>query len=326
MNKTITILFCALSIFCINTQAQTTIENSNFDTYTSVTDNDFATWFSNGIGLTQVTTNGITGGCLTTPDSVNWGNDEANYCSKYVGDLAAATNTSICFKYDTTMITYPSYQRGVSIWLKPYSDFNHYINVSFNHTRLDIITYSWCNAPGPAFMPVHGNWYQLVVATTFLTNDSVGIHAEVNDLGITGTSTPTLMAQSNGAIADAIFSNDTAIQIGVSGTKIGGALYLDDFHYSGHKSNDSCVIAVVNTINNPDALNNFVFSENNNQIQLTNSSEMKVEIINLEGKIVETQIVNRNFSFNTSPLASGIYFLNANSVDGNFEKQFAVIK
>ena len=164
--------------------------------------------------------------------------------------------------------------------------------------------------------------------TTFLAGDSVGIHAEVNDLGVTGTSNPTLLAQSNGSIADSIFANDTAIQIGVSGTKKGGALYLDNFHFEGHKSSDSCVVAVVNSAHDFNSKSNFIFSNENNFVQLFNntSSLMNIEIVNLAGEIVSTVTATNKFSFNTSQLPSGIYFLKAKSVNENLVKKFLVIK
>ena len=298
MKKKFTIVFCFIIIFSSKTFSQTSTENVNFDNYTSASVNDFTTWFSGGNGLTQITTNGIAGGCLTTPDSIDWGNQEAHYCSKYVSDLATSTNTSICFKYDTTLINLPSYARGVSIWLKPFSDPNHYIIASYSHQkRIEILSYSWTNNPGPLLSLVQGNWYQLMVSTTFLPNDSVGIHAEVNDLGVTGTASPTLLAQSNGAIADMIFSNDTAILIAVSGTKKGGALYLDNFHFEGHKSSDSCVIAVVNSANDFSINENFIFSNENNLLQLSNhsSSVMNIEIVNLSGEIISTVTATNKF-------------------------------
>ncbi len=327
MNKVTAILFCTFSILTFKGFAQTT-ENVNFNNYSSASDNDFVNWFSGGNGLNQITTNGITGGSLSVPDSVNWGNDEMNYCSKYVGDLLVPTNTSVCFKYDTALINLPGFDRGVSIWLKPSSDFNHYIIASYSHQkRIEILSYSWTNNPGPLLSLVQGNWYQLVLATTFLSGDSVGIHAEVNDLGVTGVGTPTLLAQSNGAIADSIFANDNAIQIGVSGTRKGGAIYLDDFHFSGHKSADSCVI-VVNSVNGLNSADDFIFSNENSRFQLFNnhSSLMNIEIVNLSGEIISTVTVANVFSWDASQIPSGIYFLKAKSVDGNLVKKFAVIK
>ncbi len=308
--------------------AQTVNENVLFNNYTSTSDNDLANWFSGGNGLTQITTDGITGGCLTTPDSISWGNDEANYCFKYKGGDLASNTTSISFKYDTTLTSIPSYARCAAIWLKPYADFNHYIVTAVSHNKkIEILTYSWNNNPYPSVSLVHGNWYELKLELTFAAPDTIHIHTEVNDLGTTGTNFPILVNQSNGSINDAVFFADSAVQIGISGTHKGGALYLDNFSYTGQKSNDSCAFSIPNGVNDW-MEENFIFSENNSQINLSNSSslKMKVQIINLEGKIISSQTLNGNFSFSTSPLSSGIYFVKATSDKNNFVKRFLVVK
>ncbi|GDX53143.1 hypothetical protein LBMAG27_21900 [Bacteroidota bacterium] len=308
--------------------AQTVTKSVDFNTYTSASDNNLANWFSGGNGLTQIISTGISGGCLATPDSINWGNDEANYCFKYKGGDLANNATSICFKYDTTLTAIPSYARCAAIWLKPYADFNHYIVTSVSHDKkIEILTYSWNNNPYPFVALVHGNWYQLKLQLTYSAADTIHIHSEVNDLGASGTALPTLVAQSNGAINDALFFADSAVQIGVSGTHKGGALYLDNFSYEGQKSNDSCTYTVPNIVNDLSE-ENFSFSNTNSQIQVNNSSsiKMKVEIINIEGKILATKIVDGNFLFSTLQLASGIYLLKASWTEGDFVKQFAVIK
>lgn len=329
MNKLITVLFCALAFFTSKTGAQTSTEIVNFDNYVSVTDNDFANWFSGGNGLTQITTNGISGGCLSTPDSVNWGNDEANYCFKYKGGDFASNSTRFNFKYDSTLTNLPSYARCASIWLKPSADFNHYIVASVSHQKkLEILTYSWTNNGAPSFTLTHGNWYQLVLFLTYSSGGSINVAADLFDLGPSGLFSPSLVDHQFGGINDTVFSNDTAVQIGISGSLKGGAKYIDDFKFIGQKSSDSCAFSIPNSIEDIANSDKFIFYNENNSIQLLGAkvSAMKVEIINLEGKIIETQSVNGNFSFNATSLASGIYFLKAKSVDGNFVKQFAVIK
>src|SRR5262245_49774476 len=84
--------------------SQIVTEDILFDNYISATNNDFANHFTGGLGLAQITTSGITGGCLTTPNTISWGNDNAIYCSKYIGALSYYARTSISFKYDSTQI------------------------------------------------------------------------------------------------------------------------------------------------------------------------------------------------------------------------------
>lgn len=81
MKKSIA-LFVSMLIAIVKVNAQVVDEDVHFDFYQSVTNNDFINHFNGGWGLTQIQTNGITGGCLSTPDSVNWGNDNAIYCSQ----------------------------------------------------------------------------------------------------------------------------------------------------------------------------------------------------------------------------------------------------
>src|SRR6266536_995815 len=99
--KTKNIFLTAFLCLCfLTSSAQIVIENVSFDNYISPTNNDFTNRFTNGLGLTQITTNGITGGCLTTPNTVSWGNDNAIYCSKYIAADSSICNTRISFKYD----------------------------------------------------------------------------------------------------------------------------------------------------------------------------------------------------------------------------------
>src|SRR5215213_10709680 len=101
--KKITSLFFILAFHLFPAKGQIVIEQVDFNNYISPTDNDFVNRFNNGAGLAQITTNGITGGCLTVPATMNWGNDNAVYCSKYIANLGSYCKTNIAFKYDTAL-------------------------------------------------------------------------------------------------------------------------------------------------------------------------------------------------------------------------------
>jgi hypothetical protein len=153
--------------------SQIVTENVLFDNYISSANNDFVNYFTGGSGLSQITANGITGGCLTTPLTVNWGNDNAIYCSKYIAADSAYTNTRLSFKYDTSQINNINFDRAASIFLRPSRDFNHYVIASVNNNkRLQIISYSWTNTP-PLLNLQHNHWYEFLLNTAFVVDSPV---------------------------------------------------------------------------------------------------------------------------------------------------------
>ena len=141
-----TLVALMVSLFINSGRSQTVMEYVSFDNYISSSDNDFVNNFTVGTGLNQITTNGITGGCLTTPNTISWGNDNAFYCSKYENAAQNITTTRISFKYDNTQLNAVNYDRAVSIFLRPSVDFNHYVIASITHdSKLQIVSYSWAN-------------------------------------------------------------------------------------------------------------------------------------------------------------------------------------
>src|SRR6188768_210684 len=112
---------CILLLFLAGLPAhsQSVVEYISFDYFVTTADNDFVNNFSNGPGFNQITTNGITGGCLTTPVTESWGNDNAIYCSKYLDSANYVSNTYISFKYDSTQLNAANFDRTVTIYLRP---------------------------------------------------------------------------------------------------------------------------------------------------------------------------------------------------------------
>jgi len=244
--------FIAVLILCMKMPSgfsQIVTENVLYDNYASATDNDFVNYFTGGLGLSQATTNGITGGCLVTPNTVSWGNDNAIYCSKYIASEFDYANTRIAFKYDTTQINSSNFDRAVSLFLRPSADFNHYVIASVNYNKtLQIATYSWANSP-PVLNLQHGHWYEFLLSTDFITASplyQINVSAQVNDLGVTGQFPPIPVGNTNGTFYDSLLFGDTAVQVSLTGTLWGGAKYLDNFHFEGIKSADSCTITPTN--------------------------------------------------------------------------------
>jgi hypothetical protein len=238
------VLFLVLFTYVAHSQIVT--ETVTFDNYVSPSDNDFVNFFSVGTGLNMLTTNGITGGCLETPLTVNWGNDNAVYCSKYIAVPLNHSTTKLSFKYDSAQVNSANFDRAVSLFLRPSADFNHYIIASVTHDkRLQIVSYSYANTP-PLLNLLDNHWYELSLTTVYVSNAptyQINVSASVNDLGISGQSSPVNVAVSNGTLYDSLFVGDSAVQVSFTAALWGGAKYVDNFHYEGLKSADSCAVS-----------------------------------------------------------------------------------
>ncbi|MEO8087836.1 MAG: hypothetical protein ABI763_13515, partial [Bacteroidota bacterium] len=278
----LTVMIC-IFIGCLSAQAQMVNETVNFDNYINASDNDFINRFDNGPGLNQIQNNGITGGCLTTPQTESWGNDNAIYCTHFKGQIGVSYLTGICFKYDTTNLNSINFDRPVTIWMKPYLDPNHYVIASvLGSGNIQIVSYSTA-ASSPVLQWEQDHWYNLLLTTVFTggaVNDQININAQVNDLGVTGNDPPIPTGFTNAVLHDSILIADTAIESSVSGTQWGGALYLDNFRFDGLKSYDNCVSTTVHEIKNDDL---FEFYITGNKLIITtdkNFSNGEMEIDN----------------------------------------------
>lgn len=301
-----------LTIFSIHIQAQVVTENVHFDFYQSISNNDLVNYFNNGLGMAQIQTNGITGGCLTVPDSISWGNDDAIYCSHYHPNSGDTTITSVNFKYDSSTVKLSSYQRAITIFLHPSVDFNHYVIATVSgDKKIELITYGWVNSPYPYLNLLHDHWYNYKLSTAFLSATQVYVKADVYDLGLMGTSIPALVNTSSGSFTDNILATDTSIQVSVSATSFGGCHYLDDFSFHGRKGVSNCVTST--GINNP---KNFTgiemyYSSIENIIRVTNNNandKMNVSVFNVCGnKMTEILTMRGSGKINTSALADGFY-------------------
>ncbi len=322
------ILLAPAFIFCIaNLNAQIVTEEIHFDNYIDSADNDFENWFSGGAGMLLLQTDGITGGCLSTPDFNNWGNDNARYCSKYIGGSGSTNSTSICFRFDTSLVNSSTFDRATSIWLIPQSDFNHYLIASVAHNQtIEILSYSWTNNPGPFLALENNHWYMLQLSTVFSGVDQIDVGVEVHDLGTSGTSNPFLIASDNGSFNDLTMFNDTAIEVSVTGAKWGGAAYLDDFHYEGIKSADSCVITLPNSVEAIDE-NGVEISFQNEILTIKKGDFQNAEIMitNLNGqKILRTQITSVLAKIELHHLPAGIYFVTMRTPQNILSAKFVV--
>ncbi|MEO6168507.1 MAG: T9SS type A sorting domain-containing protein [Chitinophagales bacterium] len=240
MIRSLTFFPCFL-LFIAFSHAQVVTEEVDFDYYVDAANNDFINHFSGGYGMSQIETEGITGGSVITPDSSSWGNDNAIYCSRYKPNIGDTTFTSISFKYDSAFIHPNSFQRALSIFLRPQSDYNHYIIASVSgNKKIELLSYSWNNNPYPPLTLYTNHWYRYDLMVIFSTVQQIQLTASVFDLGVGGTSDPELVNSSSGSFNDEVLAVDTSIQVSITSARYGGATHLDNFHFEGREGLTDC--------------------------------------------------------------------------------------
>ena len=324
---TISAFYILMVVTHFNSKAQTVTEIINFNNYVSPSDNDLINNFSGGLGLLPLATNGITGGCVSTPNTVGWGNDNAIYCSKYLDSTNNISNTRISFKYDTTQLNTVNYDRAVSLFLRPAADFNHYVIASINYDKkIQIVTYSVANNPYLVNME-HNHWYEFILNVTCVSPASVhqiGAWAQLNDLGLTGLDPPVSLGNSSISFYDSLLYVDTAVQVSFTGTLWGGAKYIDNFQFQGVKSADSCNATTgVATV---EAENIFINYYNNTIYLNQEVADLNVDVFSVSGQKMFSKIVAKGeSSFSVASLVPGIYLVRVSGNGVNSNKKIVVV-
>ncbi|MBK7971741.1 MAG: hypothetical protein IPK08_23920 [Bacteroidetes bacterium] len=200
---------------CFEAMSQPVTETILFNNYVSPSDNDLVNNFSGSILLTPVSSNGITGGCLTVPTTESWGNNNAIYCSKYMNSSLYSNDARISFKYDSTLINPINYDRAVTIYLNPIADFNHYVIASITYDKkIQIVSYFAANNPFPVNL-IHNHWYEFILSTSYdmpiPALYEVTAEAQLNDLGPTGLTPPIPAGNSDIVFTDSLLYVDTAV-------------------------------------------------------------------------------------------------------------------
>ncbi|MFI5218735.1 MAG: T9SS type A sorting domain-containing protein [Bacteroidia bacterium] len=327
--RTYITLLCLTVAMSVQLHAQVVTEDVNFDFYQSITNNDFTNNFNGITGITQIQTNGITGGCLLLEDSIDWGNDRGTYCTAYKPAAGDTAITGVCFKYDSSIVVPSALQRAMTIFMHPWADPNHYVIATISHQKkIELITYAWVNQFPPVNL-LHQHWYQYTLTTTFFpATFQVYIKAEVFDLGLSGTAAPVLASSASHTITDNVLSIDTAIQVAISGATYGGGIYLDNFHFHGRKGFSNCtnVTGIANPVV-PGVLNIYYSPVENTVHVIRNKSsagEMILSIFNAEGKrVMEDKTSAASAELNISSLPVGFYI--AQCKTANETKKFKVL-
>jgi hypothetical protein len=306
-------------LMCFEIVAQPVNETILFDNYVSPSDNDLVNNFSGNILLTPVSSNGITGGCLTVPTTESWGNNNAIYCSKYMNSSLYSNDTRISFKYDSTQVNPINYDRAVSIYLNPEADFNHYVIASITYDKkIQIVSYFAANNPFPVTL-IHNHWYEFILSTSYdmpiPALYEVTAAAQLNDLGPTGLTPPIPAGNSDIVFTDSLLYVDTAVRVSFSGTSWGGAKYLDNFRFQGIKSADSCNA----TTGIPAVMDDGVEAiASGNTIECTSShQELILELYSISGqKIFFKKLPFGYSSVSMNELADGLYFMKIETPSG----------
>jgi hypothetical protein len=334
MKKTYTLFLGFLLSMSLTLHAQFVAESVNFDNYVSPTDNDLQNHFYNsglGMNLTAIPTNGITGGCLLPGDTNIWGNDNATYCSKLQGGIGFGGGVAISFKYDTSQIHTNHFERPVSIWLVPSSDWNHYVIGTISRAKkFEQISYSWVNPTSPTLPLQHGYWYKFNISISFtggVTGDQVDVTSNAFNLGTSGTDPQILIGSYSGSFNDSILVADSAISVSINGARWGGAIYLDNFEFEGYKSSDSCTTPVginESSIGNPDL--NYSIKDNMLHVFCDHDYDNGVlEIMNVSGQKLRTsKLTAASSDIDLSEFSNGLYFLTVRTLKKNTAFKFVL--
>ena len=325
MRNKITLLTIFFHSLYLPAFSQIVIEDVYFNNYVNSLDNDLNNHFYGMQSLAQIPTNGITGGCLQVADSNNWGNDNSRYCSRYISNEDSIYTTSICFKYNSALVS-TGFDRATSIWVQPHTDPNHYIIASVSHNRkLEMYSYSAFTASVSPVNLQNGNWYklELTFSNTSTPNPfTLTYSSKLEDLGSTGTGFPVLLDSIGESIQDSIFSTDDRIEISITGARFGGAEYLDDLHFEGIKSSDSCIFTDIFTTNNEKQIR-YKLDANILSVIGNELPGKEITIMNLIGEYVMTsKLTSQENLLDISALKKGIYFAFLNHPISNYGFKF----
>lgn len=311
MRNKITLLTIILFSFTHTIFSQIVTEDVYFNNYVNSLDNDLNNHFYGMQSLIQIPSNGITGGCLQVADSNNWGNDNSRYCSRYMSVEDSINTTSICFKYNAALLA-NGFDRATSIWVQPHNDPNHYIIATVSHSRkLEMYSYSAFTASVSPINLQTGNWYKLELIFSYASSPNpftLTYSSKLEDLGPSGMSSPVLLDSIGEAIQDSIFSTDDRIEVSITGARFGGAEFLDNLHFEGIKSSDSCIFTGIYSAFDKDQIR-YKLDANVLFISGYSLPGKEINVVNLAGELVmKTKLTSQETYLDISELKNGMYF------------------
>lgn len=310
-----TIIKFFISVFLlIHSQVSSQVLNDIvvFNNFVSVTNNDLVNHFYGAHSLSAIPNNGITGGCLQTADTNDWGNDISTYCSKFAHLHDTTYYISLSFYYDSSLVL-SGMQHPVSIWFRSHNYPSHSISASISNSKKMQIQSDSLFLESSVLPLVSGHWNEFTV-TIFNLNafpNELNMGLLTQDLGLLGTSPPVYLDLKYFYFIDTVMTLDSTIDISIAGSRNGGASYLDNFIFHGEKSIDSCISTSINSaIHLSDNLK--INSQNGILIiEGDNISGKEWNVFDMRGKTILSSSFNADKNqYDISALTTGMYFLN----------------
>lgn len=326
-------LFFLVTIFSANfLLSQIVNEEVTFDNYISSSNNDLSQKFIFGAYSTpnfisQINYGGITGGALVPPNSVTL-NDFILYCSTYKNVLNNIMETSISFKYNSTLIN-PNVQNNIlEIALR--GDLYQYpiaFNLDKNYLRINV--YNNYMAPKNLQNLIDGHWYKIVTQYKPIGGDFGDqgfVKAEVFDIGTAGDATPQSIGSLEGNIYDLqLITKSSYFGVRISSTKWGGAEYLDNFKFNGSKFSNYCGQMSTIEYNEKNVLSAFPIPASKTlTIVNPRNGANKIEVFDTIGKLVLNKTFTNSedkISLNIENLPRGTYIYRVGEHSSKFIKK-----
>ncbi|GAB3874560.1 hypothetical protein GCM10028824_28000 [Hymenobacter segetis] len=327
-------------------QGQSVVETVDFNSYVSATDNDLANRFLIGRAaapglFTQVATGGITGGAVVPPSVANYNLDYYNYCSTYANPVGGLTETSLCFKYNATLVNPNAVVQPVKINFE--SDaVNHYLicqlrrYVNYQPGVFEL-SYTTYGANGQTIMAalVTGHWYKFVVqhrSDGGQFNDQVYAKLELFDIGTTGTGTPVSVGSRTVTFTDALWVASTRHTIDIAASRQGGAELLDNFSFNGPKAGSLCTVA---SSTGQQQLNaNLAIYPNPAKGRVTlqfgpgfKQKVARVELLDMMGKTIDAapaMAADNRLVLDVASVAAGAYVVRVSTDHGNYLRKLTL--
>lgn len=314
MKKTTLILLLLLTFTKIN--AQLIDEEINFNNLVSTTDNDLVNKFIQPYpnDYTQVS-DGNNGYYLKT-NLQGEATRPLKLCSKFKG----IDNESMIISVDYKVESYPTpvgfSSNSVGIFIAKNTG-ETVLNTRISENSLSIFGLSNPNSTydSPVFGAnfTDGKWYRLIFQLTKIATNKFSISSKIYDIGVDGTSNPTLKVTNTREGFNYYFNPTNDVNIHFVGGWWGNVKYLDNFKVYGFKNGSNCS----NLSNNDFHLENNIIVYPNpftNQIIL-NKEVTKINIYNLNGQLISTHS-DINNEISVEKLASGTYLFEIFSSEG----------
>ncbi len=280
-----------------------------FNNYVSSTNNDLVNNFDGAYTFTQMTTNGITGGCVNIPTTGM--SNVARYIPKYKWTFTQANpfKASICFKYVSANDIKNNVFPTCKFQLRQYDSATATSTGNFIDTECDFEQISVSCGVGtsysdyfPTYFSLPDSWFKFEFAT-YNINQELYMTTKMYDLGINGTSTPNLISTVNKNITTS-FPSDLGMyyQIWMVGYYTYGAQYLDNFNITSNFPSGTTEVA---------NSREFVLTTNGNSISLDNLTNKMItlNLYTLSGKKMFTTTTGDTRSyFDISSFAKGMYY------------------